>query len=78
MEAIVGHSNPAMTRHYSHVGELAASAAVAALPSMLHEGETKSLPIHAERQPLPSWALELVKGMNGKNWQHRKASLLKE
>lgn len=28
VEAIVGHSNPAMTRHYTHVGELAASQAV--------------------------------------------------
>ena len=32
VEAIVGHSNPAMTRHYTHVGDLAASQAVAALP----------------------------------------------
>lgn len=32
VEAIVGHSNPAMTRHYTHVGELAANQAVAALP----------------------------------------------
>jgi hypothetical protein len=24
VEFIVGHSNPAMTRHYTHVGELAA------------------------------------------------------
>ena len=34
VESIVGHSNPAMTRHYTHVGELAASQAVAALPAM--------------------------------------------
>lgn len=34
VEAIVGHSNPAMTRHYTHVGDLAASQAVAALPSL--------------------------------------------
>jgi integrase len=35
VEAIVGHSNPAMTRHYTHVGELAATQAVAALPALL-------------------------------------------
>lgn len=34
VESIVGHSNPAMTRHYTHVGELAASQAVAALPTI--------------------------------------------
>jgi len=39
VESIVGHSNPAMTRHYTHVGELAASQAVAALPSVMGEGE---------------------------------------
>jgi integrase len=33
VEAIVGHSNPAMTRHYTHVGDAAASLAVAALPA---------------------------------------------
>ena len=35
VEAIVGHSNPAMTRHYTHVGELAATQAVAALPALI-------------------------------------------
>jgi len=34
VEAIVGHANPAMTRHYTHVGEAAAGKAVAALPSV--------------------------------------------
>lgn len=37
VEAIVGHSNPAMTRHYTHVGDAAAGAAVAALPSVTGE-----------------------------------------
>lgn len=41
VEAIVGHSNPAMTRHYTHVGELAATRAVAALPALITpESET--------------------------------------
>ncbi|MCG2660571.1 MAG: tyrosine-type recombinase/integrase [Kiritimatiellae bacterium] len=35
VEAIVGHSNPAMTRHYTHIGDLAAAQAVAALPPLL-------------------------------------------
>src|SRR5207244_8969543 len=37
VESIVGHSNPAMTRHYTHVGELAAARSVAELPSMVGE-----------------------------------------
>ena len=35
VEAIVGHANPAMTRHYTHVGEAAATTAVAALPDII-------------------------------------------
>jgi len=35
VESIVGHSSPAMTRHYTHVGELAAGRAVAMLPSIM-------------------------------------------
>lgn len=34
VEAIVGHSNPAMTRHYTHVGDDAARAAVGMLPEL--------------------------------------------
>ena len=34
VEAIVGHANPAMTRHYTHIGEAAATTAVAALPDI--------------------------------------------
>lgn len=34
VEAIVGHASPAMTRHYTHVGEAAATTAVAALPDI--------------------------------------------
>lgn len=34
VEAIVGHSNPSMTRHYTHVGDVAAETAVAALPAI--------------------------------------------
>lgn len=34
VESIVGHSNPAMTRHYTHVGDAAATQAVASIPSL--------------------------------------------
>jgi hypothetical protein len=39
VESIVGHSNPAMTRHYTHVGKLAASNAVAALPAVIGDAK---------------------------------------
>jgi integrase len=34
VESLVGHNSPAMTRHYTHTGEAAAGAAVAALPDI--------------------------------------------
>ncbi len=42
VESIVGHSSPAMTRHYTHTGEAAARASVDALPYIL--GKAKELP----------------------------------
>jgi hypothetical protein len=32
VEALVGHASPAMTRHYTRIGDLAAASAVALLP----------------------------------------------
>jgi integrase len=34
VESIVGHASPAMTRHYTHIGDAAAGAAVTALPDI--------------------------------------------
>lgn len=42
VQALVGHTNPAMTRHYQHVGADATAAAVAALPVLM--GDAKALP----------------------------------
>ena len=44
VEAIVGHANPAMTRHYTHVGDAAAGAAVAALPNVTGDMAVLALP----------------------------------
>ena len=73
VESIVGHSNPAMTRHYTHVGELAASRAVAALPWVM--GEAKLLP-DANGKDVAA----LMRHMRGvweavtaKSWKARKA-----
>lgn len=70
VESIVGHSNPSMTRHYTHVGELAAGKAVAALPSIT--GESK-------REPKPdtmSEARAMIESITAKNWREKKTALL--
>jgi integrase len=60
VEAIVGHSNPAMTRHYTHVGEVAASQAVAALPALGTADAVlqTSVAEPTDRQPDPANAKE--------------------
>jgi integrase len=74
VESIVGHSNPAMTRHYTHVGELAAGRAVALLPSVMSEatpGPTKRTPIEIIRD-----ARLIVESMTAKNFKIVKQNLL--
>jgi hypothetical protein len=44
VESIVGHSSPAMTRHYTHTSELAATAAVAALPGVMGDAGEQVTP----------------------------------
>ena len=67
VQAIVGHSNPAMTRHYSHIGIEAARGAVAMLPSLTADVEGTT--------PAPSPAdalgaiLALAEGMTGQTWK---------
>ncbi len=74
VESIVGHSTPAMTRHYTHVGEVAASAAVALLPAVLDDAKTET----PKRKPETVLAQirGLVEAITGKNWKRQKATLL--
>jgi integrase len=48
VESLVGHSNPAMTRHYSHIGQLAAQRAVALLPSITGEEKDQAPKVSPE------------------------------
>jgi integrase len=77
VESIVGHSNPAMTRHYTHVGELAAGQAVALLPSVMGDAK-KPAPGLPERDGAATLreAHRLAKNMTAANWKERKAALL--
>ena len=74
VESIVGHSNPSMTRHYTHVGELAAGRAVALLPSVMSEA-TPEQPKRQESEILPEIEA-VVKTMSVENWREKKTALL--
>ena len=75
VEAIVGHSNPSMTRHYTHTGDAAALAAVSALPSLM--GDTKALPpAKAPRMVETDPILAGLEAMTAKNWQAKRDELI--
>jgi hypothetical protein len=71
VESLVGHSNPAMTQHYTHVSELAASNAVALLPAVT--GDMASKPTARSRDEL---LRELIEGMTPKNLHEKKSAAL--
>lgn len=76
VEAIVGHSNPAMTRHYTHTGDAAALAAVSALPSVM--GGVKALPPAPKPRTIDADVVRgVAEGLSGKNWKAVKDELLK-
>ncbi len=74
VEAMVGHSNPAMTRHYTHTGEAAATAAVAALPSVLGPASPPSLP--ASRTVTAEAIRAIADRLNAKSWKTVKEELV--
>ena len=77
VEAIVGHSNPAMTRHYTHIGEAAAQSAIGCLPSIT--GKIKSLtalPAPVARMIEADKVRALAEGMNAKTWRKVKKEML--
>jgi hypothetical protein len=74
VESIVGHSSPAMTRHYTHVGELAAGQAVALLPSVMGQAVPTAPAVNMES--ILSQAREMVQAMTAKNWRAAKTALL--
>lgn len=81
VEAIVGHSNPAMTRHYTHVGEVAAGAAVAALPAIGTAVEVRgekaavkaAKPVLSERDQK---VVAILGKMTGETWEKDRDAVL--
>lgn len=64
----VGHSNPAMTAHYTHVNDSTARDVSKALP-MFADGTPA-------REPVPAWIREALETMTAESWQQVKAAIL--
>jgi integrase len=75
VESLVGHSSPAMTRHYTHVGELAAGRAVACLPNVMGE-VTKAEPQKRDAEALLREVKAIAENITGTNWLEKKTALL--
>lgn len=71
VEAIVGHANPAMTRHYTHVSQEAATLAVAALPQITGAAlpAARVFPSHEE-------IIADLRAMSDENWKARRDKLI--
>jgi integrase len=76
VQSIVGHSSPAMTRHYTHVGELAAGRAVALLPTVIGDEKAQCDSTPTALEDILFKAHRLAKGMNASNWRLKQAKLL--
>ena len=75
VESIVGHSNPAMTRHYTHIGELAAGKAVAALPAVIGEAGTVVAAEPSNHAKLLADVRAIVETMTAGNWADKREEL---
>lgn len=71
VQASVGHANPSMTAHYTHVDDDTARKVALALPVFA----STTTPV--TRDPLPAWARHLVESLTAKNVKPVKAELLK-
>lgn len=70
VQALVGHSNPAMTAYYHKTTDAAALNAAAVFT--LTDG-TETPP---QREPLPAWARDLIESQTVKNWKTIRDELL--
>ena len=77
VQSIVGHTSPAMTRHYTHLGLEAAQGAIAALPALSGDAEDAA---KAKPSPTPADALKTILGLarsiTAANWQERKNAII--
>lgn len=69
VQAIVGHGNPAMTNHYTHIGEETARR----VAGVIEFGESK----RSKVEPIPDWAVQDLKSMTSDNWERIRDELVK-
>ena len=69
VQTIVGHSSPAMTAHYTHIGADSARRAIDSLPTI---GE----PVVMRRVPIPPWATDQLAAMTAANWSEIRDALI--
>ena len=65
-----------MTRHYTHVSELAAAHAVNALPAVMGDTPAPALPAADPVVALKAGVRALAKGMTPKTWRKAQSELL--
>ncbi len=70
MMKLAGHSNPAMSEHYTHLSEATARATAAALPPILADEKPALPPVDAAAR-----VKELAATLNAKTWKPVKAEL---
>jgi integrase len=68
VQALVGHTSPAMTQHYTHTGEAAALAAVTALPSITGKPVKALPPAPAARLVAAEAVLAIANRLDSTNW----------
>jgi hypothetical protein len=83
VESIVGHSSPAMTRHYTHTGDVAARLAVNTLPdvtALLGEADSTTKDSASTKEAAEVTLLEevarLAEGLTSKNAATTRKALL--
>jgi hypothetical protein len=75
VQSIVGHSSPSMTRHYTHVGELAASDTIGLLPNVTSITDS-SAPVKRTPVEIIRDVHQIVESMTAKNFTKARAKLL--
>ena len=68
VQALVGHTSPAMTRHYTHRGEAAALAAVTGLPSITGKPVKALPPVPAPHMVAAEAVLAIADRLDSTNW----------
>jgi len=93
IQASVGHANPAMTRHYTHISDETAREVALALPVFAGNGKPSAIPSKvavvcetptawgetaSTPSPLPAWAEQALMSMTATNWKDVRKEMLRQ